>query len=169
MTAPLILTLMLAPGDQARFEALRRAHFPSEHNVISAHVTLFHHLPGLDREAIEHVLGLAAGLHAPFEVEVRGLRSLGRGVAFELHSAELSKLRAGLASAWHDALTAQDRQGFRPHVTIQNKVTPEAARSLLAQMQAVFSPFGIGATGLSLWRYLGGPWEAVAAYPFQSS
>ena len=38
-------------------------------------------------------------------------------------------------------LTAQDRQGFRAHVTIQNKVTPEVARSTLAALSAVFTPF----------------------------
>jgi hypothetical protein len=28
------------------------------------------------------------------------------------------------------------------------------------------TPAAVGAVGLGLWRYLGGPWEKVARYPF---
>src|ERR1700712_5017184 len=44
--APLILTLALHGEDQARFDRLRIAHFPPERNLIPAHITMFHHLPG---------------------------------------------------------------------------------------------------------------------------
>ena len=45
-TDPLILTLALDDLSFARFDALRREHFPPTLNRIPAHVTLFHHLPG---------------------------------------------------------------------------------------------------------------------------
>ena len=164
--APLILTLGLHPEDQARFDALREAHFPSALNYIQAHLTLFHHLPGEQAADVAASMGLAAAGQAPFEAAVRGVRSLGRGVAFTIESAVLTRLRGALARHWHDGLTAQDRQGWRPHITVQNKVTPAEAASLLAAMEAAFTPFSIRAEGLALWRYLGGPWELAGRYAF---
>lgn len=43
---PLIVTLALDEQAQARFDALRSRHFPPDRNVLDAHVTLFHALPG---------------------------------------------------------------------------------------------------------------------------
>ena len=164
--APLILTLRLADEAQARFDRLRALHFPPERNLVPAHVTLFHHLPGAGVDTVRAGLEAACAGTAPFAVEATGLRSLGRGVAYELHAPELLRLRAGLARAWADWLTPQDRQGFRPHVTVQNKAAPERARALLAALQAEFTPFAFEAPGLRLWRYLGGPWQAVSEHPF---
>lgn len=49
---------------------------------------------------------------------------------------------------------------------MQNKVTPEAARRLLAELQGEFQPFTARAEGLLLWRYLGGPWERLRLFRF---
>ena len=49
---PLILTLRLDPESQARFDALRRAHFPPERNLLGAHVTLFHALPAAAADVV---------------------------------------------------------------------------------------------------------------------
>jgi 2'-5' RNA ligase superfamily len=89
-------------------------------------------------------------------------------VAYELASPELSALRRGLARNWEPWLGAQDRQGFKPHVTVQNKVSPERARILRQELQATFTPFEIEGLGLSLWRYLGGRWERAGTYLFGS-
>ena len=97
---------------------------------------------------------------------VSGLRFLGRGVAYALESPELSTLRASFAREWDGWLTPQDRQGYRPHVTIQNKASPETARALHANLQAAFAPFTVRAEGLDLWRYLGGPWKQQSRHPF---
>ena len=164
--APLILTLALHPDDQARFERLRQLHFPSGRNMIPAHVTLFHHLPGEEVAAVSDAVAARCAV-PPLTVAVPGLRFLGRGVAFALESPALSALRAGLARDWDEWLTPQDRQGWRPHVTIQNKAPPEAARALHANLQAAFAPFTVRAEGLDLWRYLGGPWELVGHHPFR--
>jgi 2'-5' RNA ligase len=128
-------------------------------------VTLFHALPG------EHLDEVSVGLRTaadrePFDVEVTGLRLLGRGVAYTLRSAELAHLREELASAWEPWLTRQDRQRHAPHVTVQNKVEPPVARALHDRLSADFAPYTVGARGLGLWRYLGGPWEPVAEHPF---
>ncbi len=166
---PLILTLGFDAESFARLDGLRRRHFPPERNLIPAHLTLFHHLPGAEEPAIMAELARVTSAQAPMALTVAGLRSLGKGVAFAVDSPDLVALRARLASSFGHWLTPQDRQGFRPHVTIQNKVTPEAARDLLGRLQAGFSPWPATGEGLLLWRYLGGPWEARASVPFSPS
>ena len=101
-----------------------------------------------------------------YEVEVARVRSLGRGVAYDLRSADLVAQRAGLARRWQAWLTDQDARPHAAHVTVQNKVTPERARALLHELQAAFAPYVVRATGLGLWRYLGGPWEPLSSYRF---
>lgn len=163
---PLILTLDFDAATFARFDGERRRNFPAALNHIPAHATLFHHLPG-DQEpgVIETVASLARTVPAP-EVAVTGLRFTGRGVAYVLASEALAGFRARLAESFARHLTAQDRQGWRPHVTVQNKVAPEAARALHAALQDGFAPFRFRAPATRLWRYRGGPWEAVATLPF---
>ena len=166
---PLILTLALHPDDQARFDRLRTLHFPAERNMIPAHVTLFHHLPGADIDAIQDTLARECTALPAFPVEAAGLRFLGRGVAYELQAAELLALRGRLARAWQDWLTPQDAQGYRPHVTVQNKARPEDARALRDAMQAGFAPFSVRAEGVLLWHYLGGPWKLAGEHKFSPS
>ena len=52
--------------------------------------------------------------------------------------------------------------GVQPHVTVQNKVAAAEAKRVYAELLAGFAPFEAEATGLHLWRYLGGPWESCA-------
>ncbi|AHY45745.1 2'-5' RNA ligase superfamily [Rubrobacter radiotolerans] len=166
---PLILTLKLDGESQTFFDALRERHFPPERNFIPAHVSLFNQLPAdLESEILSDVRE-ACRRHEPFPVTVEKLRSLGRGVAYVLRSERLAALRSGLAGGWQSSLGPQDRQKFSPHVTVQNKVPPEEAKRLLAELQRGFEPFAVRAEGLLLWRYLGGPWEPVAEEDFGSS
>ncbi|MGY1813723.1 2'-5' RNA ligase family protein [Blastococcus sp. SYSU D00820] len=162
---PLVVTLLLGAEAQRRFDRLRAEHFPPERNHLGAHVTLFHALPGEQEPEVAADLAAAAD-RPPFAVRVTGVRSLGRGVAYTLESAELAALRDGLAGAWRPWLTPQDRQRHAPHVTVQNKVDPAVARALHARLAAEFVPELVPARGLGLWRYLGGPWEPVAEYGF---
>ena len=164
--APLILSLALAVEDHARLDRLRDAHFPPERNFLAAHVTMFHHLPGAEHDAIAAALKEACSETPPFQVRVALLQSLGRGVALALDSDALIRLRAGLARRWAAWLTAQDRQSYRPHVTVQNKVDPKLAKALLAELSFGFAPWTMAASGLSLWWYRGGPWETAGTFPF---
>jgi 2'-5' RNA ligase len=158
-----ILTLELDPTSHSHFEALRQQHYPAHLNQIPAHISLFHQLP--PAEEIADALAAAADREA-FAVRVTGVRSLGRGVAYTLASPALQSLHAQLAAEFADHLISQDRQSFRPHIVVQNKVKPEQARTLLAQLQAEFQPFEVRAAGLTLWNYLGGPWERVHFFNF---
>ena len=175
--APLIVTLLLAEDAQQRFDRLRAAHFPArplhggarggaeEVFRLAAHVTLFHALPGEQLAAVGADL-TAAAARPPFDVDVTGVRLLGRGVALDLAAPELDRLHRRLSAGWAPWLTAQDAQRLRAHVTVQNKVPPEQARALHAELSAGFTPERVGATGLGLWRYLGGPWEPVSRHLF---
>ena len=162
---PLILTLKLDAQSSARLDGLRRAHFPAALNHIPAHLTLFHHLPG-DR-LDEVVAELSAETPAFLTLRATGLRKLGRGVAFEIAGEALKAWRGRLARVWEPWLTAQDRQPFRPHVTVQNKVDPGAALELYNALQAAFQPFDVTGEGALVWRYLGGPWRLEAEAPFR--
>jgi hypothetical protein len=164
--APLILTLELDEAAFAEFDGLRRRHFPPALNKIPAHVTLFHHLPGEEERGIVETLAAEVRAEAPIPVKVASLRFIGRGVAYALEAPRLSHVRGRLAAAFEPWLTPQDRQGYRPHVTVQNKVAPEEARALHRELEAAFVPREIAGTGLLLWRYLGGPWEARGRFPF---
>ena len=132
---------------------------------LAAHVTLFHALPGDELPQVRRVLADAADRPA-FEVLVSGVRLLGRGVAYDLESAELTGLWAELAARFDPWLTRQDRQRLSAHVTVQNKVEPAVARELHDRLAAGFEPHAVPARGLGLWRYLGGPWEPLAEHPF---
>lgn len=165
---PLILTAAFAAPDQARFDRLRETHFPAERNQVPAHLTLFHHLPGDDEPLVRHVVAATCAGHPACQADIAGLRSLGRGVAFAVQCAPLATLRATLARMWHETLTPQDRQGWRPHITVQNKATAQEAAALLSLLQAEFSPFTVPVEGMHLWRYDGGPWHHLATFPFRT-
>ncbi len=164
--SPLILTLKMDDLSQERFDRLREEHFPKNRNFIPAHLTLFHKLPGEREREISGVLEDLCRQREPFALTVTDLVFMGRGVGYKLESSALPALRKRLADEWWPWLGAQDRKGFRPHVTVQNKVPPEEARALHRQLEASFAPFEVGAEGLLLWRYLGGPWERLGSYGF---
>lgn len=157
-----IVTLQMDEASQAFFEGMRRKHFPPERNVIGAHLTLFHTLP--ETTEISDALRWIGEQNGQFAMEVTGLRSLGRGVAYTLRSAELLALHRELSDVFRDHLSAQDKQKFGPHVVVQNKATGDAARKLLGELTAGFVPFRVMGTGFELWRYLGGPWELVERF-----
>ncbi len=165
--APLILTAAFDSRAAAAFQTLRDRHFPPALNRVPAHLTLFHHLPG-DRypELVGAVRGLADA-EPPIPFATGAVRFLGRGVAVEIGAEALVRLRNRLARDWGRDLTAQDRQTFRPHVTVQNKVDPAVARALAATLSAELPRLEGTVTGLSLWHYRNGPWEAAGLFPFR--
>lgn len=163
---PLVVTLLLEPAAQQRFQALRQAHFPPERLVVGAHVTLFHALPGEHEQQVRDDLQQAAASPA-FPLLVSRVRSLGRGVAFDLTAPAVDRLRTDLAERWRPWLTRQDAGAFGAHVTVQNKVSAQRARDTLAQLRAEFVPYDVPAAGLALWRYVGGPWEPLQEWPFR--
>ena len=166
MAGALIITAELAPPNLAWLDALRRRHYPTDRNQLPAHLTMFHALPpSLEGEARLR-LAQAASSKAP-RATVAGLMDLGGGVAFRVTSADLDRIRDALSDAFHGMLGAQDSGGWRPHVTIQNKVSNRDARQLLEALEAGFQPRPLGIRGLGLHRYLNGPWETLQVWPFR--
>ena len=120
MTQPLILTVQMDDRSQERFDRLRELYFPPERNYLNVHLTLFHKLPGERETEISAELREVCREQAPLTIAAMGLRFLGRGVAYELSSPQLSALRRELVRSRDPWLGAQDRQGFKPHITVQN-------------------------------------------------
>ncbi len=166
MTGALIVTAEFVAADFAWLEGLRRAHYPAERNRVRAHLTLFHALPPSLLEEARRQLALHAADPAPRAI-VAGLMDLGGGVALRIVSEDLDHLRGELADHFHGSLGAQDASGWRPHVTIQNKVPPKQARALIAELENGFRPRPLAIAGLALHRYCDGPWETLARYPFR--
>ena len=164
--AALILTLQFDRASFDRLDGARRRYFPAERNFIPAHLTLFHHLSVERHDAIVDDVATRCRSQRPFPVRFSGLRFMGRGTAYVVESNQLMELRADLSALWSADLNRQDSQGFRPHVTIQNKVVPEAARALYDELTKNFESFDATASGLLLWRYRGGPWDAAGEFGF---
>ncbi len=164
--APIVVTALFGRNDQGWFDAQRAEFFPPERNVLAAHCTLFHHLPPSAADELKHRLTQETrGIRAPV-ARVGGLMSLGRGVAYRIESPALVAIRGGLAEAFAGLLTPQDAGGWRPHVTIQNKVTPSVAKLLLDRLARDFKPRNVELSGLATWWYRGGPWEPLSRHMF---
>ena len=163
---PLILTARFDPGSAGTFQRLRDQYFPSRLNIVPAHLTLFHQLPGAERDVVEADLSRPCAETAGLRFATSGVRFLGRGVAMEIEAVGLVALRRQLAQQWPRWLGPQDRQSFKPHVTVQNKVDPAAARALHQRLDAQWEPMAGLIVGLDLWHYRGGPWEIARAFTF---
>ena len=168
MAGALIVTAELGASDFAWLDRLRRAHFPPERNQLPAHLTIFHALPPSAEAELRSRLGSLAASSPPV-ARVEGLMNLGGGVAFRVVSPDLDDIRSELAHDLRGLLSAQDAGGWRPHVTIQNKVSPKVARALLEQLEREFRSQALSISGLGLHRYLDGPWERVATYAFRGA
>ena len=167
MAGPLIVTADFGPADFGWFDRQRREHFPPERNQLPAHLTLFHALSPSALAEAKSRLSAAASRQPPF-ANISGVMNLGGGVAYRIHSPELEDIRAALADAFHGLLSAQDSVGWRPHVTIQNKVAPKVARALFQQLEKDFQLRPLKLAGLALHEYLGGPWVPLGRWPFRN-
>ncbi|HVM22537.1 MAG TPA: 2'-5' RNA ligase family protein [Sphingomicrobium sp.] len=168
MAGALIVTAAIGAADLAWLNRLRQAHYPGDRNHVPAHLTIFHALPpSAESEVRQRVSQCARGPRPRARIE--GLMDLGGGVAFRVVSEDLDALREALAEDLHGLLGAQDARGWRPHVTIQNKVAPKEARALIAALQRDFVTRPLAIKGLELHRYLDPGWERLAAFPFQQA
>lgn len=93
--------------------------------------------------------------------------NLGKGTAIALTSPGMVALHARIAERLHGLLTSQDAQPLRLHITIQNKVTPPAARALQAQLGPVLPARQFRFRGLGLHAYEDGLWRPIRDYPFR--
>jgi hypothetical protein len=162
----LIITAEIASSDRAWLEQLRLAHYPPDRNQVQAHLTMFRALPPSAEAEVRSALLRMASRPPPY-ASIAGLMDLGGGVAFRIVSPDLDRIRNELIETFHGLLSAQDAGGWRPHVTIQNKVAPKEARALLATLERSFRERPLAIAGLGLHRYLDGPWDRLATYSFR--
>ncbi len=167
-TDPLLVTLGFDPSTFSRLDALRSRHFPPERNIVPAHLSLFHHLPWEEREAIEQSLSESASTRGPLALHFPSLKKTGRGFGATVEAPGLATIHARLSREFAPWLTPQDRQPFRPHVTLMNKAEPIEASLAFAGASAGWEPWSGWGDALLLWRYRGGPWERVARFPFEA-
>ena len=168
MAGPLIVTADFAPDDFAWLEGLRRAHYPVELNRVPVHLTMFQGLPPSAVEEVCRQLAIHSAEPPPRAI-LAGLMNLGSGVAFRVVSDDLESIREAIAEHFHGLLCAPDAAGWRPHITVQNKVPAKQVKALLDQLAHDFRPGPLGIAGLSVHRYRGGPWETLASYKFRGA
>src|ERR1700740_2365688 len=129
-------------------------------------MTMFHALPPSAEAEVRSTLKRLVSEPPPV-ASIDSLMDLGGGVAFRVVSPELDRIRRELAEDLHGLLGAQDSGGWRPHITIQNKVSPKEARALKARLERDFKRRPLAISSLGLYRYLGSPWEKLAIYAFR--
>ena len=166
MAGALIVTAELGAADFAWLDGQRRAYFPPERNQLAAHLTMFHALPPSVEQEAGALLKLLAQAPRP-PASMSGLLNLSGGVAYRVQSDALEAIRDQVAEHFAGSLTAQDGQGWRPHVTILNKVPAAQAKALFDQLTRDFQPRPLAIHGLGLHRYLGGPWEQLGLWSFR--
>ena len=163
---PIIVTATFGAEDAAWLNRARAEHFPVERNHLDAHLTLFHHLaPALAGELAQALTTETKGVPPP-RATITQLMSLGRGTAYRVASDELDAIRRRLADRFAAMLVPQDAGGWRPHVTIQNKVTGAEAKALKVRLNESFRPRPLAIRGLAAWWYRGGPWELIREHRF---
>ena len=163
---PIILTARMGKADFAWADAQRRRHFPPDRNIVPAHITLFHHLPPSIQGELR-VLMAHYRADTPPVARLSAVLNLGKGVGYRVESDELLMYRAEIADHFSGMLTPQDQAAPRLHITVQNKVTAEAARALYAELVSSFRPRPLTIAGLEAWEYQGGPWRPLFFVPFE--
>lgn len=168
MAGALIITADIGLPDLEWLDRLRRDHYPPARNHLRAHLTMFHALPPSSEAEVRSALQRRSA-EAPPGASIEGLMDLGNGVAFRIASDDLDRIRDELAEDFRGLLGAQDWGGWRPHVTIQNKVAAREARALISKLKSEFRPRSLKIVGLGLHRYLDGPWERLASIRFRGN
>lgn len=172
----IILTAWIDDEDLYSFHSMRSRFYPKNRSAVSAHVTLFHHLPGARTSwVLEHVAEVVRDFrHKRLDAE-RGVARLGvtgvfrmqRGVAYRVERDLLSDLRAPMRDYFGPHLRPQDLNPWRnPHITVQNKVRPEDAARLERHLRARFEPCWMRMYGVQAWRYENGPWGLIEQFRF---
>lgn len=172
-----VLTLLTSKGLHARMTALRKAYFPVRLNKLSAHLTLFHALPGSRlADTIVPDLQRLARETAPFAIRATRPFRLKRGIAIGIAGDEggrrAQEVHRALRERWEGQgqsfLSEQDAAGGgRLHYTIMNKVDDEAdVVRALREVEAEWREDVGMAEGLGLWRYEKGWWKWERKFTF---
>lgn len=92
---------------------------------------------------------------------------LGGGTALAIRSPGMLAIRDRIAEHFWHMLTSQDQGGKKLHITVQNKVSRDAALALQAELGARLQPRYFAFTGLGLHLYRNPEWEEVGVWKFR--
>lgn len=164
--APLLVTAELPPDLLGWADAMRRAHYPPERNRLRAHVTLFHMIPpSAEGELFEILVKL--GRRPPPPARIDGLMKLQQGTALAVKSPAMTEMYADISYSLHGLLAKQNVNPARLHITIQNKVSATAARSLHAQLAPAIKPVEFRFYGFGVYAWEEGLWREIRKIPFR--
>ncbi len=164
---PLVLCFKLDPLSFERLDAWRSRYFPPERNHLKAHLTVYHQLPGQRIDSIRETLATLAAAQSHAPLPFTELMHKQGFVGVKVDASALLPFKQELDAALSAELRAQDKQAYRPHVTLTNLGSPKEATKCLADLESVFQPWTGIVQGLELYHYRGGPWEHAATFPFQ--
>lgn len=162
---PLIVTARLAVEAQARLDALRERFFPPERSYVGAHLTLLHHLPECQSEALSAWLDDACRVSS-FDAQFKGLKAWKTGFAAQVDCPALVALHGALVAAFRVHLSPQDTGKLWPHVTLQNKTPARQSAQDLLDARRAFTLETTRIVALDVWAYEGGPWTHLWGQPF---
>lgn len=172
-----VLTLLTDKSHHSRLTSPRKRYFPSHLNKLSAHLTLFHALPGskLQSTIIPDLQRLARRT-SPFQIRATGPFRMKRGIVVGLARDEegcekAQEVHQVLQAEWKEGgwLSEQDaEEGWRGHYTVMNKVDEErtVAMAFIAVKQGWEDDIGT-VEGLELWKYGKGGWKWERRFDFQ--
>ena len=167
---PLVLTLGMDDDSFGRLDGWRNEYFPPERNLVPAHLTLFHHLPGSQLREVHAEVDRLAATTPAILLRFSDPFRLSGGFALRVEAPALVTLRAALARSFDAWLTPQDRQPYRrPHVTLMNKADRDVAAVAFDHFRARFERFDGSGESIRLWAYEGGPWRALGVTPLQQT
>jgi 2'-5' RNA ligase superfamily len=166
-----VLTLLLSHTLAGPMEVLRRRHFPVERNKVPAHISVFRALPESRLEQIKSTLTALANSTSPYEICTSRVMRNHSGVAMRMDIPSERKTRKiweQLMRQWR-FLSTQDREIWRGHWTIMNRVQ-EWAKIQQAEYELKKLEETKGQVrGLTLWRYEDdGTWTHESDYVFKS-
>lgn len=163
-----VLTLYTDTIHHTLLTSLRDKYFPPDLNKLDAHIALFRALPGSQLPRLIHDIACLTESQAPFRIFAsRPFRMKhGVGIHVEDNSGRLSAIYEELKAQWTPFLSQQDRS-FKPHYTVQNKVTNEASvDQAFTELTDQFDGSHGEALGLSLYRYDRGYWKKTKDFMF---
>jgi hypothetical protein len=97
--SPLIVTLALDEPSFQFLNSFRQRYFPPVRNFLTAHLTLFHHLPS-DEPQIWQDLNKWSEEQEPFSLRVTEVKSIGKGVVYKIECEPLLQLHRMMQKAW---------------------------------------------------------------------
>ena len=93
--------------------------------------------------------------------------ALGRGSAVAITSPLMLQIRESIELSLRTLLTDQDRHRPKLHVTLQNGVSADDAKTLQRKLVPVIERRNFAFPALALHRYQGGPWSFVRRFAFR--